>query len=594
MKKILVMSLVVVGFLGVFSAQKVLAANVWGWAWSENVGWISFNCLNDYNNDGIRENHCAAGGNVDYGVQIDNLTGLFSGYAWSENIGWITFNQADLAGCPSGSCNAKVDLSTRQVSGWAKPLFIKRYEHYIGATYPSMIYGSWDLRSATVAAQIFKIGDSAENENFKTVKARVKLASPTGNPTLHLAIKETQTDPYAAGGKIPVNEELCFGNITNITTAGWHEAILSGPSCNLLASHRYALVLNNPDITGNTYVGWNLESFNSGGGPAACSYNGYGISGWEKGVVGQSDGASYWNWITNGSWFDYCSDFIFEIYGLSNNFIKLNPDAAGANGMNILDNGFKGWAFGGANSNDEAVIGLISFNGNNVETDLPPLNSAPIAAISCNPSSCSVFRGDPLILNNNSTDSNGMADITQSQWWTKFLTDPAAAYILQNTCVFCNYTPSLGLGGASDYRDYTAKLRVTDAGGLYSEAEKTFTIKRGLNVDFQCKLKAADPWQICSALNPVSGEVILLNDISNPSYVSTGSSITSRIWNKNDVDGNFDFSISNNPTPTTGFKAPSASLRLTVTDNAGKTQSITYIINGKMRLPTWKEVNPAW
>jgi hypothetical protein len=87
--------------------------NVYDYAWSENIGWISFN-----NNSG--------GGSTDYGVNIDEATGLFSGYAWSENIGWISFNQADLSGCPSGVCEARVDLNSSNnlygVSGWARAL----------------------------------------------------------------------------------------------------------------------------------------------------------------------------------------------------------------------------------------------------------------------------------------------------------------------------------------------------------------------------------------------------------------------------------------------------------------------------------------
>jgi len=56
--------------------------NLFGWAWSENFGWICFNCLTD--------NSCAASG--DYKVTVDQDTGEFDGYAYSENIGWISFN----------------------------------------------------------------------------------------------------------------------------------------------------------------------------------------------------------------------------------------------------------------------------------------------------------------------------------------------------------------------------------------------------------------------------------------------------------------------------------------------------------------------
>src|SRR5512133_3036518 len=61
-----------------------------GYAWSENIGWISFNCTNN--------NSCGTSGNYGVNVSTTNL----SGYAWSENIGWITFNSAELSGCPSG------------------------------------------------------------------------------------------------------------------------------------------------------------------------------------------------------------------------------------------------------------------------------------------------------------------------------------------------------------------------------------------------------------------------------------------------------------------------------------------------------------
>ncbi len=74
---------------------------VTGWAWSSNIGWISF--------DG-----------VGYGVSEDSGTGALSGYAWSSNIGWISFNSAHVSGCPSGSCAPQVNLSTGNLNGWAR------------------------------------------------------------------------------------------------------------------------------------------------------------------------------------------------------------------------------------------------------------------------------------------------------------------------------------------------------------------------------------------------------------------------------------------------------------------------------------------
>jgi len=108
--------------------------NVSGYAWSENIGWFSFNCYNDYNNDGTPESHCTdAGYASDYGVNID-ASGIFSGYAWSENIGWVSFADFDgdgdidasdknIASSPCApNCEASVNLGNGEVSGWARAL----------------------------------------------------------------------------------------------------------------------------------------------------------------------------------------------------------------------------------------------------------------------------------------------------------------------------------------------------------------------------------------------------------------------------------------------------------------------------------------
>jgi len=88
--------------------------DVWGWAWSSNVGWISFSCTSG----------------SDYGVDINGSTGVFSGYAWSSNVGWISFNETELVGCPSGTCQTRLDFTSAgtycdaqyNVCGWAKVL----------------------------------------------------------------------------------------------------------------------------------------------------------------------------------------------------------------------------------------------------------------------------------------------------------------------------------------------------------------------------------------------------------------------------------------------------------------------------------------
>ena len=100
--------------------------NVSGWAWSENIGWISFNSTN-------------TGAAVDYGVNIDPSTGLFSGEAWSGGtdssasgtIGWIDFAPSGpYPGSPNysvcldlpGSGQTCDGVGNYKVSGWARAL----------------------------------------------------------------------------------------------------------------------------------------------------------------------------------------------------------------------------------------------------------------------------------------------------------------------------------------------------------------------------------------------------------------------------------------------------------------------------------------
>lgn len=109
-----------------------------GWAWSSNIGWISFNGADS-----------GAGGG-DYRVHVATSTdslvghiGAFSGYAWSPNVGWISFQTSDVLNCPSdgnydtpgigaslpfgagSNCVPRVDTISGKVSGWARVLSMK-------------------------------------------------------------------------------------------------------------------------------------------------------------------------------------------------------------------------------------------------------------------------------------------------------------------------------------------------------------------------------------------------------------------------------------------------------------------------------------
>lgn len=132
-----------VGLAGFFSYVYAADGKITGWAWAGNdlvggsssgtasIGWISFsgsNCggtsCNGTTCTGTGfPSGCPNGSYADYGVTITNQgdgTANLGGYAWSDNLGWITFNQSELSGCPSGTCAAKLDISSGKITGWAR------------------------------------------------------------------------------------------------------------------------------------------------------------------------------------------------------------------------------------------------------------------------------------------------------------------------------------------------------------------------------------------------------------------------------------------------------------------------------------------
>jgi hypothetical protein len=70
-----------------------------GYAWSDNIGWISFS-------------------GPGYGVVINSDKSL-SGYAWGDNIGWVSFNAGDVGSCGAGP---SYNPGSQGLSGWARAL----------------------------------------------------------------------------------------------------------------------------------------------------------------------------------------------------------------------------------------------------------------------------------------------------------------------------------------------------------------------------------------------------------------------------------------------------------------------------------------
>jgi len=94
-------------------------------------GWMSMNSRDcDDNGNGTVEASeqalhpsCPGGGIGDYGVNIPSGNGDLFGYGWSENYGWMSFNAADVSGCPVGTCSAR--RNGNSIQGWGRILSIR-------------------------------------------------------------------------------------------------------------------------------------------------------------------------------------------------------------------------------------------------------------------------------------------------------------------------------------------------------------------------------------------------------------------------------------------------------------------------------------
>ena len=101
------------------SAQAIdltVEQELFGWAWSDTIGWISMNC-----DQGPGNNTCS---DTEYRVSRAP-SGNLQGFAWSEHIGWIQFGGLSESQMPSTSESPQQNAAINSggvMSGWVKAL----------------------------------------------------------------------------------------------------------------------------------------------------------------------------------------------------------------------------------------------------------------------------------------------------------------------------------------------------------------------------------------------------------------------------------------------------------------------------------------
>jgi len=530
---------------------------------------------------------------ISCGVKLNDATCLLSGYAWCDNIGWISFNKRHLYECPSGSCEARADIFDHTVFGWAKPMIFesKKYE-YNEESGSSFEY----IRGSKWKAQTFTVGTVGDNEDF-IIKSVKVLGYRYGSSPGEVIASIKNIDCCGA----PVGPDLCSGSIdgNTFTSSGngeWYEIELSGSNCNLSASTQYALVMRNPGGNSMNYVNWifvyspdylggqRYSSFDSGGswtpGTWGTDFN-FQVIGFSSDVndswIKLSD-VSYGVTINPSSDPKELEDWALGQGGVSTGWVSFNENNCDSNGDGIVD-----ISHPGCSSMGQPVPGHKVF----VDYD-----TSPRAYVSCQDChgqelvECKVYQDEELCLINESLDPDGQEDIIKSEWFTRLFSEPDTSYVLQSSCVtdpiLCDFQVPTSILTPSDW--HRAKLVIEDSGGLFSEVVQDFYIIKDIFADFECSLDGI-VFSPCQDVVPSAGENVYFQDISEKSEYA--SSIVSREW---DWEGTIFGDGAESPSLLADL--PTMEVTLTVRDNIGREDSVTRRILGYMPLPSWEEIKP--
>jgi hypothetical protein len=193
----------VFAFFGMSHAQHAYAAvtdNVYGEAWSDNVGWISFNnCASPTDASA----GCTTA--VPYGVNM-GPTGNLSGEAWSDSLGWISFNANSTTGC---TAQPKVNLSTGALSGfaWAQSTAGNGWNGCIAFSAADDGQSGWGMNASLTTGAITGQGwGDSLNMGWVLPAADMKIISPQFNPAVpapSLSISSSSTPLLLTNPKGP-------------------------------------------------------------------------------------------------------------------------------------------------------------------------------------------------------------------------------------------------------------------------------------------------------------------------------------------------------------------------------------------------------
>ncbi|MBI5306401.1 hypothetical protein HZB04_02365 [Candidatus Wolfebacteria bacterium] len=125
------------------------SGNLSGWAYNDNIGWISF---------------ASSTATSTYQVAVSPSTGDFSGWAYSDNIGWISFNCADSG---AGGCAYPYKVQTNWIATSTSGYLISSvFDSFGSSTINSIIWQGTQPSETSVKFQLASSNNIAGPWNY--------------------------------------------------------------------------------------------------------------------------------------------------------------------------------------------------------------------------------------------------------------------------------------------------------------------------------------------------------------------------------------------------------------------------------------------
>jgi len=575
-KKIFIILILAAGMLVAKDAGA--GEQVYGYAWSDTVGWVSFR------NDNA---------NAHWDLVDDDSDAT---YVWtnSPSVQYDTYKLADPPYKSSGPINSvqvrvryrgelKIGLRLNGVNNILPGVYTWhnanwRYAGYETISRPGGGQWTWsDIENLQVVVGIGKDANVTDMGSISEVYVRVNnslVLRPNGTGDYNNIDNPVPAARYGYGVEI--------NNLTGVISGyawagGGTEGGVNKPTIGWI-SFEPASIAGCP--TAPCQASINIDTGVISGWARACSVFQAGCSGALKpqSALGGWDG---WIRLKDG------------LYGTLLSYLVIPAE-------------FNQWAWGGG-----VNIGWLSFNKGNCDPNgdgfsdglgscpiagtaisdyktIVALDRPPIASFTCSKSPCRTYQGDAdLTFINTSTDPDGCTcdEVVSSEWFTKLQSEPSSSFISQFLCIDCvsncNYTVNTSVLSPSTW--HTVKLVATDKFSLWDEETMDFYILRDIYAEIGCSLDGVNLVD-CMSLAPLEGDTIYVHDLTVP---SESSFINDRDWS--DDIGLFG---TGQIIEVILAKAPSTTVNLSVIDSNNRSATAQLVIAGIMPLPTWVEIAP--